>query len=152
MASSTIHAVRKGLLDALNARPALTDVRVTYGPPLPRPPGEFIWLADSAPDGGDSQESRAMGARKRREEYRLSVVVYVFRKGTDMEAAAERAYELVAEVEDALRDEPDLVSSYAGAGELIDVTFAGVTRDELRADDDARECRVFTEVRVRARI
>lgn len=152
MATSTIHAVRLALRDALTGRAGLTDVRVSIGPPLPRPPGEFVWIGDSVADGGDSQEARALGRHKRREEYRVSVVVYVYRAGGDMEGVAERAFELLAEVEDAVREAPDLTGDYLGDGELIDVVFAGVQRDELRADENARECRVYSEVRVRARI
>jgi hypothetical protein len=149
MAGSVVHDYRVALKAALAARPALSGVRVSYGPPLPRTPGEFIWLADAeeAP-----QVARALGRMKRREDAIVKVVVSVQRTGTDQEAVAARAYALLAEVENAIREDPSLDAHYTGAGELIHSQFAGLEEDRLLADDNKRECLIIANVSVAARI
>lgn len=148
--TSTIHSVRVALRELLQERPALRNVRISYGPPLPSPPAEFIMLADAE---SDDEQAAALGQLRRQEDYRLNVVVYVFRNGHDMEAAAERAYVLTAEIEETLREAPTLDPHYPpGAGQLLSAEFYGVRRDELRGDDKSREARIYCEIRVRARI
>lgn len=104
MATSTIPALKAALLSLLAARAGLAGVQVVYGAPLPNPGREFISLGGT--DG--SQETAALGRLRREEEYRLTIYVSVLREGQDQQAATERVFALVAEVEDAVRADPSV--------------------------------------------
>jgi hypothetical protein len=64
MATSTIPAVKANLVAGLTARAALSDVQVSYGPPLPNPSREMIWRRER-PAGlaGDEREGGAIQPR-----------------------------------------------------------------------------------------
>ena len=142
MATSTVPAFKAALLAALQARPTLSTVQVTYGAPLPSPADEYVWLADA--DG--EQETAALGAQRREEYYDLTVYVAVYRAGEDQQATTERAFELVAELEEVLRAD-------ATVGGVVRVAVvAGPFRLEEMASDTHRGAQVTVTVAVRARI
>lgn len=142
MASSTVPAFKAALAAALAARPALHDVQVAYGAPLPAPAREFLWLADVEGE----QEPAALGAQRREESYLLTVIANALREGQDQQAATERAFELVAELEDVLRDDGSLSQTVRFA------QVAGPFRLEEMSSDTARAAQVTVTVAVRARI
>lgn len=148
MATSTIHAVKLALRAALAARPALVGVQVTYGSPLPSPQPEFIWLGDAAGE----QEARALGKQARREIQSLTLYVSVLRQGRDQQATTQRAFELVAEVEETLRADATLDATYTGPGQIYAIQVAGPFGLEERASDTQREALVTMTVRWTGRI
>lgn len=142
MASSTVPAFKAALATALRARQALHDVQITYGAPLPAPAREFLWLADVEGE----QEPAALGAQRREESYLLTVIANVLREGQNQQAATERAFEIVAELEDELRNDGSLASTVRFA------QVAGPFRLEEMSSDTARAAQVTVTVAVRARI
>lgn len=150
MSTSAIHEVRTALVEGLSARPALKTVRVSYGPPLPSAPGEFIAIGNAE---SDEQEANSLGNNRRKEVFRVDVTISVRSSGNDMAAYAARAYELAAEVEQFLRENKRLEATYpTTAPELSWAVFNGVASDELRADGEGREARLYCGVRCSARL
>ncbi len=100
MATSTIPTLKANLVVQLAARPGLSGVQVSYGPPLPNPQREYIWVGDVECD----QEFATMAApNQRHETYRTEVVIGVLLEGTDTKAADDRCFALLAEMETQLR-------------------------------------------------
>lgn len=100
MATSTVPTLKANLVAQLQARGGLTGVQVSYGPPLPDPQREYIWVGDV--DG--QQEFAAMAApNQRHETYRVQVIVGVLHEGTDSKAADDRCFTLLGELEQQLR-------------------------------------------------
>lgn len=107
MATSTIPAFKAALLTALEARAALAKVQVSYGPPLPQPSAEWIWLGDA--DG--EQDAAAFGHSRREETFALTLMVGVKRGGNGQQAATERAFEIAEEIENELRTNADVTAT-----------------------------------------
>lgn len=140
--TSSIPAFKRALHAALIARPALADVQVTYGVPLPNPRPEFIWLADVEGE----QEARALGRHARREDMSLEVRISVLRQGPDQMSASERAFVLLAELEDVIRLDPTLDATYTGEGQILAAQITGPLTLQERADDRQREALVTAHV------
>lgn len=132
----------------LQARPALADVQISYGSPLPNPRREVIWLADV--DG--RQETRSLGRYARNEELTLTVYIDVLRVGADQQAATERAFVIAAELEDGLRNEPALTTYYTGAGQIAWAVVGGPLRLQERASDQDREALIEMSIQWFSRI
>lgn len=147
--ASTVHAVRLALRAALLADGGapLAGVRVSYGPPLPSPPAEYVWLGRATA----RETAVALGNRRRDEEYALDVHVSCLRAGQDSAGAAERAHEIVAAIAGVLRVSPQLAGHYGGGGQIIAATFGGVTEDDPRANSTHVEHAITCAVDVRAR-
>lgn len=104
MATSSVPAVKAALVDTiLPARPGLSGVEVAWytHKALSR---EAVFLGEVEP----VQRAAAIGGRSRNEEYDLEVVCHVRHPGPVARDAEERAWALVAEVEDACGDDPHL--------------------------------------------
>lgn len=100
MASSTVPALKRALRDRLAARPALHDVQVSYGGPVPAG-AEYVWVGDVEGE----QEYGAMGPVMH-EVYGVKVTFSVVREGSStVEDADTRCFALFAELEDELRDD-----------------------------------------------
>ena len=112
MATSTVPALKANLLTQLQARGGLAGVQVTYGPPLPNPDREFIWLGDVQ---GDQAFSAMAAPNQRHEQYTLQVIVSVLREGTDLKTADERCFALCAELENQLRTDVTVNSAVSEA-------------------------------------
>jgi hypothetical protein len=104
MATSTIPALKAALLSLLAARTNLSGVQVVWGAPLPNPGREFIALAGTEGE----QQTAAIGRLRREEEYRLTIYASTLREGQNQQACTERAFALVAEIEDAVRADPSI--------------------------------------------
>ena len=103
MPTSTVPALKANLVTQLQARPGLTGVQVTNGPPLPNPEREFIWVGNV----NGQQEFGFFGApQQRQEEFGVDVVISVLREGRDTAAADTRCFALFAELENQLRTDP----------------------------------------------
>jgi hypothetical protein len=107
VAVETVPAAKGGLLTILNARPGLDGVQVEWTHPGASIANECIYFGAT----DDTQEARALGNRRRRETYIIEVVVTVLKRGNDPRAAEERCWQLVGEVTDAVRDDPQLNST-----------------------------------------
>ena len=147
---SSVPAVKNALYDRLAARPALTgSVLVSYGPPYPNPAREFVWVAD-VPSGEYSQRQIGAGPapRHREEDYVLEVFCRVIREGGQQQECTERAYELAAEVEDEVADDPNINGSIS-TGYLAEVVGGGLAE---AADDTKREAIVSVRIRCRTMV
>lgn len=104
---SSIPVVKAALVDTLSARPALSGL-VTYGVPRELPAKE--WVAVTNVEGSQRAISVGRGGASRRgEDFRILVVVTVTGSAfDDPRTTTERAFALVAEIDDALRDDPEL--------------------------------------------
>lgn len=142
MASSTVPAVKRSLVTLLAARATLSQVQVSYGAPIRGTAREFIWVGDV--EGGQSFAS--LGVNHRDEEYAVKVVISVVREGNDQQSAETRCFDLMAELEDELRDTPQLATAGVLWSEVGDFQL------EQLASDQAVEARLTVDVRVRARI
>ena len=100
MATSTAPAFMDALVTALAARTNLAGVRVNYGPALPDPGRESINVL-----GLEGEQTWAgLGQLAKEEVYTVQVMVFVIREGQQTQPAVERAYALLAEIEDELRE------------------------------------------------
>ena len=105
--SSSIPAVKAALVARLSARPALAG-KVTWGIPRDTPRREWVVVSDV--EGDQAPVTVGRGSLSRREErYRVLVVVSVIRSSVELpQTVTERLFELVAEVEDEVRQNPTL--------------------------------------------
>jgi hypothetical protein len=144
MSSSSIPRAKAALLDLLTSAtwpgPAPT---VSYG--WPREIDREVVMVGGTTDG--EQEWVSFGPRRRDESYRIELVVQVLRPGFSQQQATERAFALLAVVEDVLRTTPDL-----GLG--IELTVAELAAPRLREgpDSEGYAAVVTAGVGVRARI
>lgn len=152
--SSTIPTIGTALTAAWRARGALSRIPITDG--LPEPGilegPEWVMIGDVEFE----QAARAMDvtSRPRVEDYRVKVMVSVTRagRGSDVQAAANaRAWELFAELEQGIRDNPTLTGYYVDDGQIVAVQI-GTGTFSKRATDTVREATIETELVVRARI
>lgn len=143
MATSTIPAVKQALQTLLSARVGMNGAKVTWAVPNTEIPRDWISLDDVT----GRQTPARLGRQARDEEYTVQITVTVVRPAVDTPASvAERAFDLVAEIEDQLRETVDL--------ELPDVVHSYVTRTDLieRNDGEQREARALVDIFVKARI
>lgn len=106
---SSAPAFKAALLTALQARSGLSGVTVSYGAPAGGAGArEFVALADI--DG--TQEYATLGAtaaaRRKDETFTMTVYCSVLREGQMQQECTERAFALAAEVEDAVREDPEV--------------------------------------------
>lgn len=141
-AFTTQPKVKAKLAEITEDRANLSGVQVAYGHPGKRVESEFISFKDIAGD----QEARELGNHRRFENYVVEVEVNVLRKGNEQQAVTERAYELAAEVEEAVRAEPTLGSL------VVDAQIVGPFDLTEQFSEQGRLAAVFLGVRVRARI
>jgi hypothetical protein len=119
MSSSSIPTLKRNLQSLLAARTALHDVTISWGPPLPNTPREYISLGDVVGD----QDWATVGGLTRLFRSDLALLVSVLREGQEQQAATERAFALLAEVESAVRADQTVGGAVlvAGVGGRIDL-------------------------------
>jgi hypothetical protein len=96
---STIPALKTALILQLNARPGLSGVQITWGPPSGEPSDDLIIVGDVT-----GIEHTRTTDRHRREDYILEVIVSCVANGTDHQTLTLRALSFWAEVETELHD------------------------------------------------
>lgn len=144
MATSSIPALKKNLLAALQGIAGFSQVQITYGAPLPNPSREYVWLGDVE---GDEQPA-ALGAGRHSESYFLTVIIQAIREGVDQEAATERAYAFRDLIDAKLRTDVT-VGGALGSGWAF---VAGHFKLEELASDQQRGALLTIQVACEARI
>lgn len=144
MATSTAPAFMNALHDALVARTNLAGVRVNYGPALPDPGRESMNIL-----GLEGEQNWAgLGQLAKEEVYTVSVLILVIREGQQTQPAVERAYDLLEELENELRESataPTMDNS-------VRVAAVETVNLEVGASDQTRSALLTIGVRVQARI
>ncbi|MFF5445491.1 hypothetical protein [Streptomyces sp. NPDC012888] len=153
MATSAVPAAVDALLGILRSAVGLTGVRITDGPPTNNLAGDSLFIGYQP--GGDNavsmtQAFASAGARTRDEDFDIGCYLESRAGGIDMGARRRRAYELLAEVENALRatdaepEAPTLRNT---------VLWAHLTAGDLmQAQSDGSVAGIAFTVRCRARI
>jgi hypothetical protein len=144
VATSTAPAFMNALHDALAARTGLTGVRVNYGPALPDPGRESINILGL--DG--SQSWAGLGQLAKEEVYTVQVLILVIREGQQTQPAVERAYEILEELENELRED----STAPTMDNTVRVASVEDVNLEVGASDTTRSALLTIGVRVQARI
>lgn len=129
---------------ALAARSGLAGVRVNYGPALPDPGRESVNILGLE----GQQEWAALGRLAKDEIYTVEVMILVIREGQQTQPAVERAYDLLAELEDQLREN----SNSPTASGTVRVAAVSSVNLEVGASDTTRSALLTIGVRVEARI
>lgn len=132
------------LHDALSARTGLSGVRVNYGPALPDPGRESINILGL---NGD-QNWAGLGQLAKEEVYTVEVLIFVIREGQQTQPAVERAYQLLAEIENELRE----TSTAPTMDNTVRVAAVSTVNLEVGASDNTRSALLTIGVRVQARI
>lgn len=160
MSISTAHAVKTALVARLVADGAIggADVQVTNGAPWPvRPRGDLVVIGAASagePIGsrGAGQTPAAVGTRQREERYTIQVTVSIERNPRDPYADLEaRAYAIGDAIDTSVRAWADTSpAAYDGVARWVIV--AGDVSDQHLVGEDTRECRLFFQLAVAARI
>ena len=132
------------LVVALAARTNLAGVRVNYGPALPDPGRESINVLGLEGD----QNWAGLGQLVKEEVYTVQVMIFVIREGQQTQPAVERAYALLAELENQLREN----STAPTMGNTVRVASVSTVNLEVGASDTTRSALLTIGVRVQARI
>lgn len=107
MATSRVPAAVDALLAILQAAPGLDGVLIVDGPPWTNLTGNERIYVGWAPDGGPAvsgvQDFNSAGARTRDEDFVINCYAEVWGGGTEMQPQRARVYQLLGEVETALR-------------------------------------------------
>lgn len=144
MATSTAPAFMDALYDALAVRSGLSGVRVNYGPALPDPGRESINILGNTGD----QTWASLGRLSKDEVYTVNVLILVIREGQQTQPAVERAYEILEELENQLRE---TATSPTMSG-TVRVAAVSSVQLEIGASDTTRSALLTIGVRVEARI
>jgi len=139
--TSTMPAAIDGLLALLRARPSLERVQIVDGyPRFDIVDTAFIAIGGKPePVAEGAQSSAALGARKREERYTLRVYCSASLGGDDQKAARDQAFSLMAEVEDAVRQDVTL-------GGAVRVAEVAGSISLSQTDHDTAAFGVFAEV------
>jgi hypothetical protein len=144
VATSTAPAFMNALHDGLAGRTGLTGVRVNYGPALPDPGRESVNILGLSGD----QSWASLGRLAKDEVYTVEVLILVIREGQQTQPAVERAYELMQELEDELREN----STSPTVDNTVRVASVSSVQLEVGASDTTRSALLTIGVRVEARI
>lgn len=127
MPASTIPDAKAALLAAIQARGALSAVHVAWGVPAELPSElERIYVSDAV---DVTREWAGLGGGRLDENYAIQVHVEAFRHGDDQSGTELRLWDLVTEIESAIRADNRL-------GGLVFVARpAGVDTKTLPTDD-----------------
>lgn len=144
MATSTAPAFMNALHDGLSARTGLAGVRVNYGPALPDPGRESVNILGNTGD----QNWASLGRLSKDEVYLVNILILVIREGQQTQPAVERAYELLEELEDELRE----TATSPTMDGTVRVAAVSSVQLEIGASDTTRSALLTIGVRVEARI
>lgn len=153
--TSSVPAVLNALVGASGAiRTALAPVQVEYGEPIQKA-REVVWVSGT-PDW--DQQWAALGGRSREERYTLglTIIAQSDAAATDHQTIVERAFELLADVETAVRGDIDLSLAGTGSSQFRSLTAemspASFELDWGGSNGTERFCRIEAGITVTARI
>lgn len=125
MATSTVPAVKAALFTLLRDWPGLGGVQIEWARP-----SEDAMALESVWFGGArlAQKAEALGNQRRDETYTLDLVISIRRDGDEPQLCEQRMWDIVAEVEQLLRENPKPIPA-----PLFDVQFAGARHEPHQA-------------------
>lgn len=154
MAASRVPDAIDALMAVFAAAPALDGVHVFDGPPVTGSPLKDVvfvgYDGDPEGDGGQavefSQEWSSIGQKAKDETFTVNCAVLAWRGSTAVRPVRERAFALLAAVEDALRADPSL-----GMPPPTIVAFASGSLQQAQWHDGIT-CRIPFQVAIKTRI
>jgi hypothetical protein len=155
MATSTIPAFLNGLYDRLTADSVVGLVQVCDGLPWPKAlEREAVLIVAARPGdptgGAGGQHAAAIGRQSREERYVVDVVVTVLKPVRETQKVArDRAFELVAAIENSIRTWGAEATPFGGLVRVAQVT--GTTLEQPAGNDD-REALVSIQIACQQRI
>ena len=159
MATSSVPGAKAALIASLQARPALVGVQVAWGEPQNSARARELIVVGAIQN---FRETSATTGQWRDESYTLPVYVQVVQEGgADHSACSQRAYAMLAEVEEQVRGgaagngtgDPTLTDGAATAsGAYIRWALVTGLRENEGYDGQSRYTRLDTEINVMARI
>ena len=154
MLTSRVPAAVDALLAILRAAPGLADVMVLDGPPRTNLSGTERLYIGHQPDGGPAvslaQDFNSAGARTRDEAFAIHCYAETWSGDTDMQVHRLRVFELVGEVETALRATNDAPTAPTLTNTVL---WAHVTAGDLtQAQGEGASAGVVFTVTCQARI
>lgn len=144
---STVPAAKAGILALIKARPNLTAVQTGWSHPGQDISKESIFMGAARFSGEQTVALRA-APQYQDEDYTVPVWVDVLLEGDDAQAAETRMWQLVGEVEQAIRNDKTL--GIGPAGGILWAQVSGKTPDEY-ISDQGRGCRCWIAVTVKGR-
>lgn len=143
-ATSTIPAVKAELVTRFAARAGLAGVQVSYGWPKGNPQKELLIVGGAIGE----QQWGPFGRFAKDEIYDLKIIVSVVFADGEQQNATERAFAIVAEIEQELRNAPNLGNTVQG---VIDIRGNFELSENMLGGLD-REAYIEFSVHVKARI
>lgn len=127
MATSTIPAALDNLIAALKSDTFLNSVQIIDGQPTTDLPGDYILVGfgdDMGSSVSGSQVPASLGNLRRQETFQINCEVSAWQGSTVMKTARDRAFSILARVEDVVRSDATLGGSvsFADFGQMMDVT------------------------------
>lgn len=117
--SSVVPTFKAALVTALQARAGLSGVQVARRWPGPSTADEGIYLGDAR--GRTTPRALKTGRQRRTETAQVEIIIQTLRSAhtpLDADDSEDRAFALLAELEGALADDPDVSSSIEWTDEL----------------------------------
>lgn len=155
MATSAVPAAIDALLTILRAAPALADVQVSDGPPIEdQSAAELVaigWTHEDALSAEAAQDFNSAGARTRDEDFSIAGWIDAWNGDDDITVCRDRAYELLAVIETAIRASGANPTAPTLNGAVL---WAHLTRHALhqRDTDQGMKAGIAFTISCRARI
>jgi hypothetical protein len=134
---TTAFKVKRKLVDTIARHPAFATRQVTFGHPGSELESECVFVNTV----GETERARSLGKAHRREELTVEVAIISEQPGSDAEDTCQRAYQMLAGVEEAIADD----SSLGGLALIAEVT--GFSEQSWRGEQ-----REVTEISVQVRV
>ena len=133
MSTSTIPAAIDGLIAALKSNTHLSSVQVIDGQPTTDLPGDYILIGfgdDTGASVTGSQVPASLGNLRRAETYTINCEISAWQGSTNMKIVRDRAFYILAAVEDVVRSNATLNAAvmFADFGQNIDLNQIQTTQ------------------------
>lgn len=143
--SSTCFSVKKSLLTNLAARSDMAAVQVEWArPSTDAIQQESLWCEDTE----NIEDALQLGQLRREEDYTLNLIVSVERDGDDAEGCEARMWDIVAAIEEELRQN----NTPAGSDQGVRWALLSGWRHIPGVSEGKRVSEIVLRIRVRARI
>lgn len=144
----TLVTFKRAVVAALQARAALSAVKVAYAWPGPSSTPEMIAF-DVDTDGSSTIAGMKAGRKQRQETYRPVLVVWAVKNASTAAAGSDeaeaRAFELAAEVDAALADDPKISAD-------VQWSVVGDWSSHLEPNEKGWGCQLSLALEVNARL